>query len=80
MSTPSLNPNDIGVAHDLRVLSPSSDYLNPRPRALFISAEGILVWEGDEILPAFPVSAGTIVLARPLRILPGTTATVVALY
>jgi hypothetical protein len=77
---PTPNPNDLGGAHDLRILTPGTAYLNPAPRALFIASDGVLKWEGTGPLPDFPVTAGTLVLARPTRLLTGTTATVVALY
>lgn len=80
MSTPQLNPNDLGTAHDLRVIIPSTAPLAPQPRCLLIAADGVLKWEAPGPLPDLPVAAGSYMMVRPLRILPGTTATVVALY
>lgn len=72
--------DDTSPADDLRVITPDGRPLNPVPRALFIAEAGDLQIAAPTAFPAFPVRAGTVMPLRPLAILPGTTATVVALY
>jgi len=80
MPDPKLAPRDTDPAEDLRVVVPSNAVLNPLPRAVYVAGDGDLVMDAPGTLSALPVTVGAIIPVRPLRILPATTATVVALY
>lgn len=73
--------DDTAPARDLDTITPSTEELNPRPRALWITTAGVLqvsTETGD--LPQMSAAAGWLIPLRATRILPSTTATVVALY
>ena len=72
--------DDDSPAIDLRAVIPSTEPLNPTPRALLVTGAGNLFLSAPSDLPALPVNEGQLVPVRPLRVLPATTATVIALY
>ncbi|MEM7722477.1 MAG: hypothetical protein AAF376_08890 [Pseudomonadota bacterium] len=80
MNDPKLNPNDTEPANDLRVITPSNDPLSVVPRALYCSVAGNLNITCPDETGLFPVSAGNIYPIRPTKILPDTTAVMVAVY
>ena len=84
MSTPSIAPVDTHPALDCRAITPGPAALNPTPRALYFATGGNVVVQSagaDAATTAtVPVNGGQILPLRPLRILVGTTATVIALY
>lgn len=73
---------DTAPAWDAQAVTPSTDFINPRPRALYVGGAGNLVIEGNAGAPVtLPVGAGQFLPFGPSRILPATTATaIVALY
>lgn len=79
---PSPNPadSDVNPGRDFRVITPSTEYLNPTPRAICWIGAGAVVMECPDRLPPISNPVGAFMAARPLRILPETTATVLALY
>ena len=63
-------------------ISPSNDNdLTIKPRALYVTVEGNLEMKDDKgTILIYPVTAGQILPFRPVRVLSGTTATVIGWY
>ncbi|MEP1612654.1 MAG: hypothetical protein ABJL72_12130 [Roseobacter sp.] len=80
MPQPLTADKDTAPGVDFRVIAPSTELLNPVPRGLHFVTSGAVVMDCPDSLPPFNVAAGQTLPARPTRILPGTTATVLALY
>lgn len=80
MTEPQTAQDDTATGLDLRVIVPGSEALDPIPRAIHVLTSGYISIECPDPLPPVPVTAGATLPFRPLRILPGTTASVLALY
>lgn len=62
-------------------VTPANADLSPRPRALFVKADGDLVIRDEGgVDETYPVTAGMILPFRAVQVRSGTTATVIAWY